>query len=55
MIDEKGRICEYDGYIVPEKGEDTPENKSLREKAMKEFKEKARQLKAERMGQSSGK
>lgn len=49
MIDERGRVCEYDGYTIPEKGEDTPENKALREKAMEEFKEKAKKLRAERM------
>lgn len=36
------KVNEYDGYTVPERGKDTPENRALREKAMKEFMEKAR-------------
>ena len=49
MVDKYGKVCEYDGYVIPEKGEDTPENRALREKAMKEFKEKARRIR-EKMG-----
>lgn len=48
MLDRNGAVCEYDGYVIPERGEDTPENKALREQAMKEFKEQARKLVSER-------
>ena len=49
MLDMDGLVCEYDGYEIPEKGEDTPENRMLRNQAMKEAKEQARKLRAERM------
>lgn len=42
VLDSQGRVCEYDGYEYPEQGEDTPENRALREKAMAEFMERAR-------------
>ena len=45
MLDRDGLVCEYDGYEVPEQGPDTLENRILREKAMKEFKEQAKRIK----------
>ena len=47
MVDKNGLVCEYDGYAIPEKGEDTPENKVLREKAMAEFKKMAKAIREE--------
>lgn len=47
---DKFGVCEYDGYVIPEQGEDTPENRALREKAMEEFKAKAKKIREERMG-----
>lgn len=47
MLDSKGNTCEYDGYVVPEQGEDTPENKKLREAAMIDFKRMAAEMRAE--------
>ena len=47
VLDSKGNTCEYDGYVVPEQGEDTPENKKLREAAMIEFKRMAAEMRAE--------
>ena len=36
MLDDL-EVCEYDNYIIPEQGEDTPENRILREKAKEEL------------------
>ncbi len=52
MKDSKGRVCEYDGYVIPERGEDTAENRKLREEAMREFKKKAKELRIKRGVQS---
>lgn len=48
MLDKNGLVCEYDGYVIPEKGEDTPENRILREEAMARTLEKARRIIKER-------
>ena len=42
VLDLQGKVCEYDGYVYPEQGEDTPENRALRTKAMAEYMERAR-------------
>lgn len=47
MSERKGIVREYDNYVIPEKGKDTPENRALREKAMEEFKEKAKKFREE--------
>lgn len=47
MLDSKGKTCEYDGYVIPKQGEDTPINKRLREAAMKDFKRMAAEMRAE--------
>lgn len=41
---EKYAVREYDGYVIPKQGEDTPENRKKREAAMKEIKEQARKF-----------
>ena len=51
MLDSKGRTCEYDGYVIPKQGEDTPENRKLREDAMKDFKRMVAEMRA-KMGET---
>ena len=53
MKDSKGRICEYDGYVIPDRGEDTAENRKLRAEAMRDFKEMTKEIKAQRGIQSA--
>ena len=50
MLDRDGLVCEYDGYVITEQGEDTPENRVLREKAMEKALERARRIMEERGG-----
>ena len=43
MLDSRGQICENDNYTVPEQGEDTPENRKLREIALNRLRQKAKE------------
>lgn len=52
MLDLLGRVCEYDNYTLPPQGEDTPENRVLREKALNEFLKKMEEDKRQYLEQT---
>lgn len=41
MSRDSATVCEYDNYVIPEQGEDTPENRSLRKQHMISFRKMA--------------